>query len=476
MIRNFVRTIQTIDHAILTEERKFLKRVPQSIAAHERACKSIPNGVGSNWANARPTPVWIQRGRGAYVWDLDGNRYIDFHGGYGSNLVGHAHPKIVNAVSKRVRLGTHFAQPVPDMTIVAENLAARFKLPKWRFCNSGTEVTMCAVQLMRAVTKRDLIVKIEGCYNGHHDTVNVSLFRSIGQLGPEDNPSRVPSNGVTQATADQVLIVPFNNLAALEAVYRANPGRIAGMILEPMMMNAGIINPAPGYLAGIREITARYGSLLTYDEVKTGLVVAPGGATELYGVKPDIVCLAKALGGGLPCGAIGGSETVMRAIETGEYNQVGTFNANPLTMAVSRVVLEEILTPEAYKKAEQLGTYILERALDLLWKQREPAYGIHEGFKVALVFNQEVPIKNYREFLGINTAESHLHFLKQFNGGLILPPWGKSESLTLSVAHTEKHADIYLRNLKRYITTVKTLKPRASTGSMFQVGGFDTEV
>ncbi|MDA2969159.1 MAG: aspartate aminotransferase family protein [Actinomycetota bacterium] len=462
--------MMSLDEIIENEERILMSRVPKSVEMHQQASKSIPGGVPSSWASSRPTPIWVSHGSGAHVWDVDGNRYVDFHAGYGANVVGHANPAVVAAVQSRVTLGTHFAQPTPDLIVVAEELAKRFGLPQWRFCNSGSEATMDAIHLMRAVSGRDLIIKIEGSYNGHHDSVLVSIFRSTSELGPQQEPWRVPGAGVPQAIADCVRIVPYNDLDALERTLTMYSGEIAGMILEPMMMNAGIIAPQDGYLKGVREITKRHGVLLAFDEVKTGLVVHHGGATRLYGVTPDIICLAKALGGGVPCGAIGGTDEVMSAITDGRYNQVGTFNGNPLTMAAARAVLTEIMTEDVYAQANELGAYILKNALSTLHSYGQSAYGFQAGFKVCVVFSDK-PAKNYREFLNISTGVSHLHFLKQFNGGIFLPPWGKSESLTLSVAHTKADADIYIQNLVEFGEVLQSMGERAS--KVFAAGSYN---
>lgn len=462
--------VTSLDEMIAKEEQIFLGRVPKSIAMHQTALRHIPGGVASSWASSRPTPVWVEYGKGAHVWDVDGNKYVDFHAGYGANVVGHANPAVVAAVQNRVTLGTHFAQPTPDVIVVAEALADRFGLPQWRFCNSGSEATMDAVHLMRVASGRDLIIKIEGSYNGHHDSVLVSIFRSTSELGPENDPWRVPGAGVPQAIADLVRIVPYNDLVALEKLLVEFKNQIAGMILEPMMMNAGIIAPLDGYLQGLRELTRKHGVLLAFDEVKTGLVVHHGGATKLYGVQPDIVCLAKALGGGVPCGAIGGTAEVMSVISDGRYSQVGTFNGNPLTMAAAKAVLVDVLKPSVYAEANELGAYILNNALDTLHRHGQPAYGFQAGFKVCVVFSDQ-RAKNYREFLNISTGVSHLHFLKQFNGGIFLPPWGKSESLTLSVAHTKGDADIYIENLVEFGQMLGSMGERDS--KVFAVGSFN---
>jgi glutamate-1-semialdehyde 2,1-aminomutase len=242
------------------------------------------------------------------------------------------------------------------------------------------------------------------------------------------------------------------------------------MIIEPMMMNAGIIPPEPGYLEGVRELTRQHGVLLAFDEVKTGMVVDWGGATRLFGVTPDIVCLAKALGGGLPCGAIGGTEEVMGAIESGVFDQIGTFNGNPLTMAAARATLTEVLLPHTYLEAERIGRLMLDGSAAALHAHGVPCYGQVFGFKGSVVFH-DTPSRNYRDFLRISTGVSHLHFLVQHNGGVFLPPWGKSESWTLSVAHTEEHGARYVHNVERVGSLVAQLGDRGS--ELFAVGSYN---
>jgi glutamate-1-semialdehyde 2,1-aminomutase len=457
----------TIDERILEEEQRFLARTPESQELYERALRVMPGGVTSSWSSTRPVPVWISHGVGSHVWDADGNEYVDVHAGYGVNVVGHANPAVVAAVQRRVTQGTHFAQPTEDSIVVAEALAARFGLPQWRFNNSGTESTMDAVHLMRAITGRDLVIKVEGTYHGHHDLLNVSLWRSIDELGPAGDPIRVPGPGVPQVVADLVRIVPFNDLAAVERVFDHHQGEIAGMILEPMMMNAGIIPPAPGYLEGLREITHRHDALLAFDEVKTGMVVAWGGATQLFGVTPDIVCLAKALGGGVPCGAIGGTDDVMGAITDGRYDQVGTFNGNPLTMAAARAVLTEVLVPDSYDRAEALGREMFDGCTAALARHGIASYGVVHGFKGSVVVHDR-PARNYREFLAIDGSVSHLNYLIQHNNGVFLAPWAKSESWTLSVAHTPDDGARLVENTERLARVLSRTSDEES--ELFEVG------
>jgi glutamate-1-semialdehyde 2,1-aminomutase len=459
--------MHNLDELILYQESEFLSRTPRSQAMWAQACDVMPGGVTSSWASTRPIPVWIERGQGSHVWDVDGNEYVDYHAGYGVNVVGHGNPHVVDAVQRRVTLGTHFAQPTPDSIAVAQMLADRFGLPQWRYTNSGTEATMDAVHLARAITGRQLVVKVEGSYHGHHDLLNVSLWRNLDDLGPVDNPFRKVGSGIPPVIGELLRIVPFNDVAAVERVFAAEGSQIAAMIVEPMMMNAGIIPPADGYLDQIRAITQRHGSLLIFDEVKTGLVVARGGATELFGVTPDIVCLAKALGGGLPCGAIGGSAEVMEAITDGRYDQVGTFNGNPLTMAAARTVLADVLTDDAYRTAEALGREMFDAASQALSSHGQACYGVVHGFKGSVVFH-DTPATNYREFLTVDTAVSHLHYLVQYNNGVFTAPWAKTESWTLSVMHSSADAERFVANVDRVGGMLEQLGER--TSAIFAVG------
>ena len=445
-----VAVASRLDELIAEQEQAFLDRQPSSKALLERAGRSLAGGVTSSWQIARPQPVWISHGAGSRVWDVDGNEYVDLHGGYGVMLVGHAHPRVVAAVSERVRRGTHFAQPTEEAIVVAEELARRFGLPLWRFANSGTEATMDAVHLMRAITGRPRIVKVEGCYHGHHDSVQVSVYPAPHELGPSERPASSPSSsGIPDEVVALTSVVPFNDLEAVERVLAEHPGEVAGMLLEPVMMNAGIIPPEPGYLEGLRELTARHGVLLTFDEVKTGLTAAPGGATERYGVTPDIVCLAKAMGGGLSTAAIGGTEAVMGHIASGDYDQVGTFNGNPLATAAARAALTEVLTPSAYRHLDRLQQRMVDGVGEVIDRAGLPAHAVAVGAKGCVTFSP-TPVRDYREFLAIDDRWSHCHWLFQHNGGVFLPPWGKAEQWLVSAQHTADDVNRFLANFAAF--------------------------
>jgi len=438
-----------LDNLIATESEAFLRRQPKGGEHVRRAGRVLAGGATSNWQIAEPQPVWLSHGTGSKLYDVDGNEYSDFHGGYGVSIAGHGHPAIVEAVSDRVRRGTHFAQPTPDAIVVAENLTERFGLPQWRFANSGTEATMDAVHLMRAATGRDRIIKVEGCYHGHHDSVQVSVLPDLDEAGPADRPASVPANtGIPRAITDLVSVVGFNDLAAVERVLVERPGEVAGMILEPVMMNAGIIHPEPGYLAGLRDLLHRHGALLAYDEVKTGLTTGPGGITALFGVTPDLVCLAKAMGGGLSTAAIGGTSELMDMVADGRYEQVGTFNGNPLAMAAARATLTEVLTPASYSHLERLRQAMASGIENVVAEHGLPWHVVTAGAKGCICFRAE-PVRNYRDFLTIDDRYGHAHWLVQHNGGVFLPPWGKVEQWLISVQHTDADVDRFVTNVAR---------------------------
>ena len=439
---------------IAEQEQVFLRRQPRSTELIAQAGEHLAGSATSNWQIAQPQAVWMSHGAGSKIYDVDGGEYVDMHGGYGASIAGHAHPAIVAAVSERVRRGTHFAQPTEDAIWNARELARRFGLPQWRFANSGTEATMDAVHLARAVTGRDKIIKVEGCYHGHHDSVQVSVLPEADEVGPRDHPIGVPGNsGIPSAITDLVVIVPFNDPEAVARALAEHPGEIAGMIVEPAMMNAGIIPPGDGYLAAIRELLHAAGALLIFDEVKTGFTTGPAGITGLSGVTPDMVCLAKALGGGISVAAIGGTTAVMSAIADGLYEQVGTFNGNPLAMAATRANLSEVLNPAGYAQLDRLAARLRTSLEDTI---AEHGYGwrvVSIGAKGCVTFRSE-PVREFRDFLQIDTGIGHLHWLMQHNGGVFLPPWGKIEQWLLSVQHDDADVDRFAANFARMAKAV----------------------
>jgi glutamate-1-semialdehyde 2,1-aminomutase len=439
---------------IAEQEKIFVERQPESARMAGLASHTLAGGVTSSWQITVPQPVWLSHGKGSKIYDVDGNEYVDLHGGYGAALAGHAHPAVVEAVRSQVGLGTHFAQPTRNAVAVGEELAGRFGLPLWRFANSGTEATMDAIHLMRAITGRDLIIKVEGCYHGHHDSVQVSVAPEPEEAGPADDPAQAPSStGIPEAITRLTLVATFNDLGSVQRLLDRHPGQVAGMIIEPVMMNAGIIEPEPGFLAGLRDLLHAHGALLTFDEVKTGLTAGPGGATRLTGVTPDIICLAKAIGGGVAIAAIGGSAEVMAHVANDDYEMVGTFNGNPLAIAACWAMLTEVATPEAYQRIDLLRERAVAGIEREIARTGLQAHVVAVGAKGCVVFAPE-PVRSYRGFLGIDDRYSHAHWLFQHNGGVFLPPWGKIEQWLISVQHDESDIDLLVANFAQFADAV----------------------
>jgi glutamate-1-semialdehyde 2,1-aminomutase len=425
----------------------------RSLSYREEAERRLPGGVSSSWQSWPPHPIYVRRGRGAHVWDIDENEYVDYHNGYGVMVMGHAHPKIVEAVRERVALGTHFAQPTEDGLIVADLLAERFRLPYWRFGNSGTESTLDAVRIMRALTGRKLILKIEGTYHGHHDSLMVSVFPPPDAAGPRDHPASVPQTlGLPEEFVDLVVAVPFNDAGAAELAFEEHPEQIAGMIVEPAMTNCGLVLPDPGYLQALKDICHRHGAYLAFDEVKTGCTIAWGGAVEAFGVVPDLICLAKAIGGGLPCGAIGGTEEAMSMVIGGELDQVGTFNGNPLTMAAAKVNLGEVLTKDAYLELERINM-VLAGCEEVIATHRLPASMKRLGAKGSIDW-RATPIHEYRDLWEIDDRVPQLAWLWQLNRGVFKSPGSKWESWTTSIVMSDDDAKRYVDNFASFAVAI----------------------
>jgi glutamate-1-semialdehyde 2,1-aminomutase len=429
------------------EHTRLNERTKGSAEMYRRAHALLSGGVASSYQLRDPWPIYMERGKGPRAWDVDGNEYFDFHNGFGAMVQGHSHPAIGRAVAERYPQGTHFAAPTEDGVVVAEELARRWGLPRWRFTNSGSESTMDAIRVARAHTGRDTVMKIFGSYHGHHDGVMVSIGVEYAKIGDRENYASLPYGaGIPKAVSDMTVPVPFNDAGAMERRIERLDGegrKPACVIMEAAMMNLGIILPEPGYLEEVRAITKRHGIVLIFDEVKTGLTIAAGGATERFGVVPDMVTLAKALGGGLPTGAIGGSEEVMEVVENGSVYQVGTYNGNPLGMAAARANLLEVLTAEAYAFLDRLNDRILGGCQAVVDKYNLPGYAVGVASKGCVTFSPE-RIVDYETFKANQDAElSELAWLYNMNRGIFMTP-GREEEWTLSVTHTDESVDAYV--------------------------------
>ncbi|MCO5325197.1 MAG: aspartate aminotransferase family protein [Nocardioidaceae bacterium] len=429
------------------EASRLDERTHASKDTYERARVHLSGGVASSYQLRDPWPIYIAKGDGPLVWDVDGNQMWDFHNGFGSMVQGHAHPAIGAAINRRYPEGTHFGCPTEDDIYVADELARRWGLPKWRYTNSGSEATMDAIRIARGLTGRDTVLKIFGSYHGHHDTVMVSIGVEYDKIGDRDNlASLAYGAGIPQSVVDMTIAVPFNDAEAMERRIQrldAEGRKPACVIMEAAMMNLGVVLPEDGYLQAVREITKKYGIVLIFDEVKTGLCIAPGGATEKFGVQPDMVTLAKALGGGLPSGAIGGTEEVMSVVEDGSVYQVGTYNGNPLSMVAARASLEEVLTPQAYAHLDRLNDRIVTGCQAIVDKYDLPGYAVGIGSKGCVTFSTE-KVVDYETFKENQDAElADLAWLFNLNRGIFMTP-GREEEWTLSVTHTDEAIDAYI--------------------------------
>jgi glutamate-1-semialdehyde 2,1-aminomutase len=449
-------------HELIEREQARLDAsTPKSSLMYERAHEVLVGGVASSFQRRVPWPFYLVRGEGAVVWDLDGRRMVDFHNGFGSMVQGHANPSIAAAVRAQIGNGSHFAAPTEDAVIVAEELARRFGLPKWRYTNSGSESTMDAIRIARGFTGRDTIMKMVGSYHGHHDAVMVATG---GDRDVPDEKGHWPSvsygAGIPASVAELTVAVPFNDAPALERrVHELDHEscKPACLIIEPAMM-LGMILPEPGYLVAVRDITRRHGIVLIFDEVKTGLAVAAGGVIERSGVRPDLVTLAKALGGGLPSGAIGGTEEVMSVVEDGSVYQVGTYNGNALTMAAARASLFEVLTPPAYAHLERLNQRMIEGCGRVLEAHRMTGYALGIGARGCVALSPTRIIDHATLAANQDPDLLRLTWLYAVNSGVFITP-ARPEQWTLSIAHSDEDVDTYVGFVERLLTDLDGYRP-----------------
>ncbi len=360
-------------------------------------------------------------------------------------MAGHCHPAVVKAVEQKLHEGTTFGMPHDQEWELAEEICKRYPVEMVRFGSSGTEVTMHAVRIARAAKKRDKIIKFEGAYHGLHDAALVSVKpKEADNWGDPEAPNSVPGGGgVPQASLANVQIAAFNNLASVERRFRENPGQIAAVILEPILMNVGLCLPQPGFLQGLRDLCDQYDALLIFDEVKTGAKLAWGGATEFFGVKPDMICLAKSIGGGLPLGAFGASRKVMDLISQHKVFHGGTYNTNRVAMAAGLATFREVLTRENYAHVGKLSKKLAEGYRAIVKKSGLKAYVASAGANGALMLYPE-EIRNYRDWTKIDIDLWRHYWFAMVNRGVLAQPYWWDEQWTISVQHTEADIDRHL--------------------------------
>src|SRR6201997_52879 len=396
--------MEAVMHEALRKEiETYEKRTPRSREAHKKAVERLPLGVASNYRAYYPHPIFVRDGKGGHIHDIDGNEYIDFNLCFGALMAGHCHPAVVSAVQKKLSTGTMFGMPHDMEWELAEEICKRFPVEMVRFGNSGTESTMHAVRLARAATGRDRIIKMEGGYHGLHDSVLVSLKPKASEIGDPSMPTPVPGGaGIPKGTLQNTLIAQFNDISGVERLFAKYPGEIAAVIVEPIMMNVGILMPDEGYHQALREITSKNGALLIFDEVKTGAKLAYGGACEYFAIKPDIVCLAKSIGGGFSLAAFASSREVMGQISDHKVFHGGTYNTNPVAMAAGIATFREVLTPAAYEHVNRLNKKLVDGYEKEGKKAGLDASPASAGSEGSLMFFEK-PIRNYRDWLNADS-------------------------------------------------------------------------
>jgi glutamate-1-semialdehyde 2,1-aminomutase len=412
--------------------------ITKSISLFQEAQTLFPGGVNSPVRAFRAVggqPLFIERGDGPYLFDVDGNRYIDYVLSWGPLITGHAHPKVVEAIQQAAVKGTSYGAPSPlELELAKSIMDFMPNIELIRFVNSGTEATMSALRLARAYTKREKIIKFDGCYHGHADMLLVQAGSGVATLGLPDSP------GVPSAVASDTLVADFNDLDSVEMLFKKYPGQIAGIIVEPVAGNMGVVPPQPGFLEGLRSITEREGAVLIFDEVMTGFRVHKGGAQMLYNLKPDLTTLGKVIGGGLPVGAYGGKEEIMKLVApAGPMYQAGTLSGNPLAMSAGIAALSLIRGDECWDKLEQAAA-TLEAGISAEAEQAGvPIQQTRVGTMFTTFFSETKPV-GWNTVKVADKVQFGKFFQKMLANGVYLAP-SQFEAGFLSILHTDTVID-----------------------------------
>jgi len=440
---------EKVASVLKAEWELFTQGTKASETESKRAFNSLPLGVTSSFQHWDPYPISIVSAKGAYMTDVDGRQLLDLSMGFGAMLAGHLNPIVIEEVESSLKQGMLFVTPSPTSTDAAERICKRFGIDQVRFTNSGTESTMYAVRVARSVTKRMGILKVEGGYHGSYDPFVVSAKPPVAAAGdPEEPTAYIEPNLVP----GDVYVVPFNNIESLELMFAKNASKIACFIVEPVLENIAIVLPDAGYLERVRELCDQYHVVLIFDEVKTGLTAGAHGASARIGVKPDLITLAKSIGGGLPLAAFGGKKKYMDFVSSGQMAHFGTFNGNPLAMAGVRAI-DRICTDEALAAAEELNLQALTRIGQIIDEYQLPAHTVGFGVKGCVTWST-TPVRNYRDYKATDFGIAEAHWLFALNRGIITPP-GLDEQWLISLAHGQAEIDLLVEDFREFAKAIR---------------------
>ena len=436
--------------ALLDQEwARFKEGTSGSEKENKLAAQTFPLGVPSSFQYWDPYPISIKSAQGAWMVDMDGRDVLDMSMGFGAMLAGHLNPVVVNEIKESLEVGTLFVTPSPISRDAAERICKRFNLEQVRFTNSGTESTMYAIRTARAFTGKNGVVKVEGGYHGSYDPLTVSVKPSLDKVGDADNPNVI----IDPATVvGDVFVVPYNNAEALERTFAAHKDKISCFVVEPVLENIAIVLPDAGYLERVRELCDQYGIVLIFDEVKTGLTAGPQGAAQRLGVQPDLITLAKSIGGGVPVAAFGGKKKFMDAVTDGRMAHFGTFNGNPLAMAGVRAI-DKICNAETLGVAEGFNMQALNRISEIISEYELPAHTVGFGVKGCITWST-TPVRNYRDYKATDFKIAELSWLWSINRGIMTPP-GLDEQWLISLAHGQKEIDILVEDFRSLAAAIR---------------------
>ncbi|HVO62725.1 MAG TPA: aspartate aminotransferase family protein [Terriglobales bacterium] len=429
-------------------------RTCKSRAAWERAKKVMPMGTASNSRMYAPYPLFIARTNGSRVWDVDGNEYLDHNLSFGALVAGHRHPLVMEAVSRQLEIGTMYGISHELEAELAAEVCKRYPfVDRVRFSNSGTECTLHAIRLAKAYTGKPKIVKMEGSYHGLHDAVMVSVKPTAEDWGGALLPAPVAASAGVSVNPTDTLVAQFNDIESLKAVLSKFASEVAAVIMEPVMMNVGVLLPKEGYLQAVMELCRQYGVLLIFDEVKTSSM-SYGGASETFGIAPDIICLSKSIGGGFPLAAFASSSEIMEVIESRKMMHAGTYNANPVVIAAGLATLKDVLTPTSYIDMRRKSDTLADGYREILADAGVTGIVTNAGVNGAVTFGVD-RVSNYREWSKMNAEIWQCFWFGMVNRGVIAQPYWWDEQWTISVAHTDEQID---RHLEAFREVAKGLR------------------